>query len=325
MPLTNNSSFVPTMNEFAAHWTIANAQLGAAGPLTVAFQGFATMQSSLVGRRQGLEAQQETIQEKLNDVDTLASLLNIEKGVLRESLIEFVGLLDGYWPDTEFFDARPLVVGLELGQQKFLDPIKDMKTLWTRMESSTVPPGLAFPLVLSNGMTLATLGPAITSLENRYSQVSEAEFLLDFERKKRLRLQDEASGLLVTYRQAVEARCRALPDVLASLPRLTPLPGHTPDPVNASAVFVAPNLSRIVHDASTETELAYYTLEGNAGGTFHSEDAVELARHLPGDPREFQTDFALTQPGARASFVVAVILSTGNRKASAPMTVQRPV
>ena len=181
--------------------------------------------------------------------------------------------------------------------------MKDMKTLWAKLEGST----------------------ALLNLETRYSQVQEADFLLTFDRRKRDRLQDEACELLKTCRAAVGPKCRQLPDVIATLPRLTPLPGHTPDPVNASAVFVAPNLSRIVHDASTENELAFYTLEGNAGGTFHSEDAVELARHLPGDPREFETDFALTQPGARASFVVAVILTTGNRKASAPMTVQRPV
>ena len=313
------------MNEFAAHWLTANTELGAAGPLAVAYQGIATTQTMLVARRQGIENQQEVVQGRLNDLDTVQGILGQNKEALRESLIQFVGLLDAYWADTEFIGARPLVPGMDLGQEHFLAPMKDMKTLWAKLEGSTVPPGLVFPLVLTNAMTLLTLAPALDTAQGFYNAVQEADFLLTFDRKKRERLQDEAYDLLKIYRTAVEARCREHPDVIASLPRLTALPGHTPDPVNASAVFVAPNQARIIHDASEETDLAYYTLEGNAGGTFDSQDAVELARHQPGDPREFVTDFALTQPGARASFVVAVILTTGNRKASAPMTVQRPV
>lgn len=325
MPITNNSSYVPTMNEFAAHWLTTNTEMGAAGPLTVSFQKLPAFQTVLVARRQGIEAQQEVVQGRLNDRDTLQGLLKQRKEELRESLMQFVGLLDSYWADTEFFGARPLVPDMDLGQEHFLAPMKDMKTLWAKLEGSTVPPGLTFPLLFTNAMTLLTLAPALDTAQGTYNAVQEAEFLLTFDRKKRDRLQDEAYDLLRIYRAAVEARCRDLPDVIASLPRLTPLPGHTPDPVNASAVFVAPNQSRIIHDASLEADLAYYALEANAGGTFDSQDAVELARHLPGDPREFVTDFGLTQPGARASFVVAVILTTGNRKASAPMTVQRPV
>jgi hypothetical protein len=216
------------------------------------------------------------------------------------------------------------VPGLTDGQEKFLAPIKDMKTLWSKLEQGAAPPGLSFPLTLSTGLTLGGLGTALAAIQARYGQVQEADFLLTFDRRKRQRMQKEDYKLLKLYRATVEARCQAYPDLLASLPRLTPLPGHTPEPVAASAVFQPPNQAKIVFEASEDPELSHYALEGNAGGQFHSDDAVQIATLQPDDPREFVTSFGLTQPGARASFVVTVILTTGNRRASAPMTVVRP-
>ena len=70
--------------------------------------------------------------------------------------------------------------------------------------------------------------------------------------------------------------------------------------------------------------LARYELRGNPGDTYDDDDAVTIATHTPGDPREFLTGFGLTQPGTHASFKVYVILTTGNEAGSAPMRVERP-
>ena len=98
----------------------------------------------------------------------------------------------------------------------------------------------------------------------------------------------------------------------------------TPDPVNASAVFQAPDQAKIVHDPSADPDLSRYELRGTPGDSYDEQDAVTLATHTPADPSEFLTGFGLTQPGTRASFKVFVILGTGNEAGSPAMTVERP-
>ena len=58
------------------------------------------------------------------------------------------------------------------------------------------------------------------------------------------------------YRVVIPSRCAALPVLADSLPALSPAVGHTPDPVNASAVFQAPDEAKVVYDASTDADLA---------------------------------------------------------------------
>lgn len=119
-----------------------------------------------------------------------------------------------------------------------------------------------------------------------------------------------AKAVMVSYRKIV--------------PALTPPPGHTPQPVNASAVFQAPDQAKIVYDASAEATLARYELRGTPGETYEEDDAVTISTHSPADAREFLTGFGLTQPGTQASFKVFVILDTGNEAGSAAMMVERP-
>jgi hypothetical protein len=130
---------------------------------------------------------------------------------------------------------------------------------------------------------------------------------------------------MLAYRDGATNNYVLHPEMLETLPRLSPLPGHTPAEVNASAVLEGPDHSKIVHDASTDPLLERYELRGCAGPDWNEEDAVHIATHTPSDPREFITDFALNQPGASAVFKVFVILSTGNEAGSAPMAVQRPL
>ena len=101
------------------------------------------------------------------------------------------------------------------------------------------------------------------------------------------------------YRLAVPARLPNDEVLLAALPRLSPEPGSTPAAVAASAVFQAPDQFKLVYDASEAGDLKEYQLRGNAGATFHSEDAQVIATNGKAALREFVSGFGLTQPGRR--------------------------
>ena len=109
----------------------------------------------------------------------------------------------------------------------------------------------------------------------------------------------------------------AFPTLVETMPRLSPLPGHTPDAVNSSAVFEAPDKAKVVYNASDDLMLAGYQLLGNLGTDYSDEDAVVIATNDPGAPREFVTTFGPNQPGVHVALKVYVILTTGNEAGSA--------
>ena len=143
-------------------------------------------------------------------------------------------------------------------------------------------------------------------------------------RAKRNFMQRDGYAVMKAYREAVPGVCAEFPVLVETMPRLTPLPGHTPAPVQATAVFAAPDESRVVYKASAESMLESYQLRGSVGDAYNEEDAVVLATHGPEDAREFVTTFGLNQPGAQVALKVFVILTTGNEAGSTAMVVTRP-
>jgi len=119
------------------------------------------------------------------------------------------------------------------------------------------------------------------------------------ERGNRDLLMAEAYEILKSYRENVPSALIDFPVLVETMPRLTPLPGHTPTAVNASAVFPAPNASRVVYEASTDSMLHSYELRGTVVDRYSEEDALVIATYTPNDPREFITPFGLNQPGRR--------------------------
>ena len=102
MPITGNSSYIPTMNEFSAHWPQSNAALAPQNipvrlpdnttrPLTQ----FITLTA--------------TVQTQQNDVIGCLSILQMQRGNIRlqklallEKFHLFTNLMDGYYQNTEF-------------------------------------------------------------------------------------------------------------------------------------------------------------------------------------------------------------------------------
>ena len=143
-------------------------------------------------------------------------------------------------------------------------------------------------------------------------------------RARRDEIQDDAYTIMKAYRENVPGDLMSFPTLVETMPRLSPLPGHTPQAVNASAVFEAPDQSKVVYNASADPMLAGYQLRGNVGTDFHDDDAVVIATNEPGAPREFLTPFGFNQPGVHVALKVYVLLTTGNEAGSAAMFVQRP-
>lgn len=321
MAITGNASYVPTTNDFLAHWSDVNAALPGPSPLILR-SGMA--RAGLVTARDDLQTLLDAVQDELNDVELARAALDLLKVPLLGRLNEFNGILDAYYQGTKFHAGRPLAPGITEGEEGFTEPLRDMKSLWLKLNAAPAVPGVTLPLLLDGGLTQAQFVTLLGDLRTAYADVADAEQDLKLSRSQRDALMGVIYEALKAYRLAVPARLPNNAPLLATLPKLTPDAGHTPDAVNASAVFVAPNQFRVVYDASTDADLKEYQLRGNAGATFKSEDAVVIATNGPAATREFLSGFALTQPGAKVSVSVYVITNAGNEKGSTPMTVTRP-
>lgn len=312
------------MNEFSAHWTQANAAL-APQNITVRLPDNTTRTLTQ------FNTLRTTVQTQQNDVIGCLSILQMQRGNIRlqklallEKFHLFTNLMDGYYQNTDFYDVRPLAPGMLSGQEVFTRPLVDMMLLWTRINAGPAPAGVTLPLVLNDGTDQGTFASAVSALQFAYAEERNKAQELMLARSRRNRTQFVAYEIMKAYREAVFYKLAAHPELIDTLPRLTPLPGHTPVPVNASAVYEAPNTARVVYDESTDPMLERYELRGTIGDQYDEEDAVVIASHTPAEAREFVTPFGLTQPGARVALKVFVILTTGNEAGSATLLVERP-
>ena len=327
MPLTTNGSYITVADEVLAHWAEALLLLPPTKPLIVRLKKNDTgvTRANLVTLRGTLESQQNAVQPCRADYFIARGNIYNRKAALLEQFNDFVTLFDAYYQGTDFYELRPYAPMLAAGKDAFCTPMGEAMILWEKLNEGPAPAGITLPLVLGDGTEQGAFASGISALAFAYGAEQPLSFALKYARARRNGTQNRVHQVLVNYREAAEGRLREFPELLETLPRITPLPGHTPEKVNASSIFEAPDKSKIVHDESTDAMIERYELRGCMGSDWDEEDAVSIASHLPNQPREFITTFGLNQPGAQVTFKVYVILTTGNEAGSAPMSVQRPL
>ena len=324
MPLTNHNSYVPTMNEIIAHWSQVNAAL--TYPVTVS----SPTQSScnidqFTDLREELQDRFQEIIGYLNDREIARGSIRINKAAMLAHFNEFNAMLDGYWSATPFHNARPYAPSISDGLGTFLAPMRDCLSLWGKLNAAPAPAGITLPLQLSDGTTVAEFASAITSLQADHAAEADANQNAVLARSQRDNTMANAKALMVSYRKVIPARCAQHPALVETLPTITPAPGHTPDPVNATAQFVAPASAKISYDASRESTIVRYELRGNPGATYDEDSAMTLDSRNPTESREFITSYGLSLPGSQLALKVYVILASGNEAGSAPMVITRPM
>ena len=325
MAITGNSSFVPTMNQFAGHWALCNTALSPAVLLVGMPDNTSLSQVQFVALRDTLLGQQSAVQDKLNDVEIARADIEIKKAQLLVWLNQFNGLVEAYYGRTVFVHARPKAPSIGDGQENFTRPLVDAMSLWGKINAAPAPAGVTLPLTLADGTAVGNFSSAVSTLQFAYATLANTEQNLQLARLERDAIQEKAYAAMKAYRVIVPSRLAAHPTLVASLPALTPAPGHTPVAVPVSGVFQAPDAAKVVYGASDDVTLEEYQLRGTIGASYEEDDAVVIATNGPGAAREFVTTFGLTQPGVRVSFKVYVILNTGNEAGSATVVIQRPV
>lgn len=335
MALSSKASAIPTTNEFLAHWSSVDEERGAAGGLVLAEKkgvipaGF--NRSGLVVLKDLLQDRLDAVQDKLNDVQIARGGIKNQKAIAYKRLTLFLELLDGYYKETDFYVARPEPSGIGAGEENFMAAMRDMKSLWPKLNGAPAPAGVTLPILLNEGtneepvmVPVATFLAQLIVLRGKYEAEKEALQDLAMARGKRDKTIETIRAVLVAYREAVPYGVAGNQPLLDTLPRLTPEPGHTPDAVNASAALEGTNQARISHTQSNDPDFLRYEARGAVGEDADAEDAVTLESHTDRVPADFVTGFGLGSPGAAVTLWIYVVTKDGNERGSQKMVVRRP-
>lgn len=317
MAISGPSSYIPTTNEFIAHWESVNADLGVGNEVTLAGGvGIA----DLTALRNSLQAQRDAVEGTLNGQEIASATIKQQKGSLIERFQQLAANVRALYGGQPFEAALPDQPGPSDAESKFLKPIVDSLNLWTRINAS----GTTITLV--GGYDDTEFSDDIGFLREEYVTWTKAGSDLKIARAQRNKLQDQIYPILKQYRQIIPGKFAAGSVFIETLPRLSPLPGATPKAVNASAVWdAAETKALLTWEASDNADLKEYQVRYTPGDDYDEDDEAVVATILPGSPLELLTDAGLTQPGASSSFKVYVIVNTGNEKGSATMVITRPV
>lgn len=316
MPISGPASYLPTTDLFIAHWTSANAELGAAGPITLAgtttVAALTTLRNTLETRRAAVESARNGLEEARADIFTL-------KTALLERLNQFNGKLASLTTETKWLNMRPKAFSMTDGIGKVLPPLDAAADAWLRFQEENP------PITLMGGYGSDDFSDELAQLKAAYTAYGSAENALSLVRGKRNETQDEIRAILLQYRKRIPSEFAEGSAVLASLPDYSPRPGATPDAVELSGTYdAAESRAELAWTEVTDDSVTELELRASAGPEYDDEDESVLATFAPDAPRVWTGTFGLGVPGAATTFKLYARTAEGNERGSNPVTVTRP-
>ncbi len=324
MALIGHDTFLPVMDTFLAHWALVDAKLGAPGLVVLDGVGRAELQAlrtSLAGKR-------TEVVHLENDVELAWSQLHEQKLALLERLGQFSDTLRAWWRGASLLTALPPTPVLTSAVDRVLQPVRQALWVWARANAGPAPGGVTLPLGLGEArdFTRAQFQTLADQFAQKRDAHESAEYALKVARAERDTLHRRIRNVLTAYGRGVAARLDATAPLVQTLPRLSPLPGHTPARLQPTADWdPEARATRLQWPPSADPKVARYQIRWCCGPRYRNA-TQRVALTL--DAAEFtgttHTPAGLPAPGDTASYKVFVILATGNERGSRPLTITRP-
>lgn len=319
MPFSGPSSYLETIDEFIGHWTDVNAALGL-DPLILPGSYSLT---TLTTARGTLSTGITELIDAINTVEGHRTDRNNRKVTVKERMRQLGAFIRGVLAGSSYVGRIPDLIAIDANPGLWLISMRDNKDIWTDINASP-PAGFTPPLLLTGIYTLANFTTDTGNLETTFQNLTLGEQDVDREVQEREAIYHAIRAELVLYREAVPGRFPANHPLVLSLPRLTPLPGHTPDAVVLSGVWNAGTVKGdLSWTASADPDLEHYQVRREGSTPYHT-NTEQVVATLPPGTLTFSTDEGLGSPGATMGFKVYVVLNTGNEKGSNAVTIVRP-
>ncbi len=317
MPISSPASYLPTTDEFIAHWTAANAALAAAGPIVLAgstnVATLQTLRNTLADQRAAVEDQRNTLEGARADIEIL-------KIALLERLNQFNGKLTSLSPDTRWTAMLPKAYSRTDGPGKVLPVLDELQSLWDSYEDDVA------SLILMAGYTLNDYEIQLTALKTAYTAYTQAQIALGLARGSRNETQEKIRPILVQYRQRIPSEFPAGSAILATLPAYSPPDtGHTPDPVTLSGSYnPTTQQTDLTWTPVTDPDVVELELRYSVGPEYDAEDESIAATFTPADEPHWSGKVGPLQPGTAVTHKLYAITATGRERGSNPVTITIP-
>ena len=319
MPFSGPSSYLSTIDEFIGHWTDVNAAVGLGG---LVLPGPYSL-TDLTNDRGLLSTGITELVAAINTVEGHRTDRDNRKEAIRERLRQFDAFVRGVLAGSSYVGRIPDLIAFGANPGKWLIALRDHLDIWTDINASP-PPGFTPPLVLNGPYPIATFTTDKSDLETTFQNLTLSEQDVDRELQEREAKYLAIRDKLVLYREAVMGSFPANHPLVLSIPRLTPLPGHTPDPVVLTGVWNAgTSMADLSWTASPDPDLEEYELR-REGSTPYNGNLEQVVESFPPGTLQFSTNTGLTVPGSTMGFKVYVVLNTANERGSNAVTVSRP-
>lgn len=320
MPITTMGSYAPTMQEFINHWQSVNATLGSK-PLTL--KGDYAVDAFSADRVAIVNAINRVIGHG-NVAVTASGDLAALKPTVRQRVIQFRRWVLGYLPGTGYARSLPDTPAMTSVESRFLDPLQAALNLWTTIDADAALTEVALPITLAGNYTAASFRADLDAVRAGYVALKDAQENDTLGRKQRDTLFRPAEQRMKQYRDIILARFDADSPFVRSLPALSPPPGTTPAPVEATGEW-EPIAGRalLAWTPSTNPNLERYSVRACAGTTYKTAHEFIVA-DLPPDTLSLQTLTGLATPGSKAVYRVFVVVASANERGSNDVALTRP-
>ena len=308
MALSSHASYQDSVVELVTHWRVVNGALGGAGLVLPGEVDVEVVEGLMLGLR---EKQQE-MQSGENGRQIGENRVDMARAELMERMREFCWMLRTYWAGQAVAAVLPeLPKGLS-ALEHVLRAARRVLRLWTRVNGGPAPAGAAVPLVLpqGEGCGRAEFLAIYEKLLAAQMEEEDAGVDLDLTRAERAGLERRVRGALRDFRALVPLRMGRDSIWAKSLPRLSPLPGHTPERPVVEVVAVEGGL-RLSWGPLEEPSLKCWQVRVCRSVNYAVKRERVLATLLPDGPRVWES---AAPPGW--SFRVYAVLETGNVRGS---------
>ncbi|MEQ1935148.1 MAG: hypothetical protein ABL962_14910 [Fimbriimonadaceae bacterium] len=315
VPFTGPSSYLECIDGFSGHWTDVNALLT---PDLILPAGGYTL-ANLLTDRATLAADIAQLEGAINAREGHSTDRDNKKGPMRERMRQLSAFVKGLLPDSVYAGQVPKQIPFGANMGLWIVAMDDCAHLWTTI-NSTPPAGFTPPLLLQGGYTAANFATDVAALKTTFTALTQSDHDVSRELEEREFTYQKIRTQLAKYGPAVQGSLPADHPLVLSIPRIAPLPGHTPDASVLSGVWNPATLKAdLSWTESLDPDLAGYPIRRDGSDPYNT-NTEQVVATLPPGTLSFSTNAGLTVPGSTMGFKVYVKLTTGNEKGSNAIT-----
>lgn len=313
MPIFGKSGYLNTVDQFLKHWSEANAELGADGPLVVRLDDGSTINlPGLLARRREMESSLQVLQEKIVDASETAQILNIAMRAILFRARSLERIVRSDHPTYPEIRSLPRVPEFTAERQQFVSTLRSIGRFWSDLNQFR-----NSQLYLAGRYGISKFEAELANLEDVWADADTARATRIIVEEEREAVLLPIPKILLQYREAVLTVFRRNEPLATRIPHLYASPGPVPAPVKAAGVWNAEKeMGKISWESSMETELDRYEIRYSPGNVYDPDVESTIASVRSTAPKYWLTLEGIREKGRTALFKVYVILRSGNEAGS---------